>query len=165
MALTNAAAALAAAALFSGGLWLGVSLGAAGEERLAADWARERERLAGEHAAALAAALSRERQLAREMADAGEHYEQELRNARKESDRVAADLRGNVLRLRQRWAGCETRHLSATPPAARQPDAAAADRADSAGRIVRAADQCDAQVKALQALLMAERKAEAANGH
>ena len=42
-----------------------------------------------------------------------------------------------------------------------EPDATAADREQSAGRIVQAAAQCDAQVKGLQELLSLERKQDA----
>ncbi|MDR0701301.1 MAG: hypothetical protein LBF61_02660 [Azoarcus sp.] len=150
--------AIIAAIAFALGLWAGIALQCASRERLASEWAEERERLAREHTQALADVLSRERRLAQRLADESQRYEQERKNAQETSDRVARSLRSNALQLRQRWAGCEAARLPATPPAARQPDATAADRADSAGRIVRAADECDAQVKGLQALLKAERE-------
>jgi hypothetical protein len=68
-----------------------------------------------------------------------------------------ARLRGDAQQLRRRWLGCAN-SLPGAPPAAREPDATAIERADSAARIVLAADQCDAQVRALQDLLRAERE-------
>lgn len=112
-----------------------------------------------------------ERDLAMDKAQAAEHaqaveraivvavggvaaaFEEELRNAKDRSDSVIADLRAGNLRLQQRWAGCETQRLSDAAAAAVEPDAAAGDREESAGRIVRAAAQCDAQVRGLQALV------------
>jgi hypothetical protein len=152
---------------FALGAWIGGKWNAAdthaARQELAdarAEWARERERLADEHTQAVVAVLTRERQLAQALADESNRYERKIKNAQTASDRITADLRNSVLQLRQRWAGCETRHLSATPPAAGEPDATAADRAGSAARIVRAAAACDAQVKGLQAILRAERKTE-----
>mgnify|MGYP000930139085 CR=1 FL=1 len=48
--------------------------------------------------------------------------------------------------------------MSTATPAPSEPDAGTGDREESAGRIVQAADECDAQVKGLQELLRLERK-------
>ena len=70
-----------------------------------------------------------------------------------------AELRAGNLRLHDRWAACAaTSQLSAASAAAGKPDDGAASREDSAVRIVRAAEQCDAQVRGLQAVVMADRQ-------
>ncbi|ALN79497.1 hypothetical protein [Lysobacter antibioticus] len=83
-------------------------------------------------------------------------YEQEKQDAESNGAAVVAGLRAGTLRLQDRWAGCEAR-LSAASRRAGEPDAEAEDRTASAGRIVRAAADCDAQVRGLQALVAADR--------
>ncbi|RZZ85694.1 endopeptidase [Pseudoxanthomonas winnipegensis] len=85
-------------------------------------------------------------------------YEEGKAAAQAAGDRVAADLRAGNLRLQQRWASCAaTTDLSGAARTASQPDAGADDRAASASRIVRAAAECDAQVRGLQALVRSDR--------
>lgn len=84
-------------------------------------------------------------------------YERGKKDAKATGAAIAADLRAGNLRLQRRWEGCEAR-LSDPSSASGEPDAASRDRSDSAGRIVSAAAQCDAQVKGLQDLLTAERE-------
>ena len=78
-------------------------------------------------------------------------------NAKKSSAVLVADLRAGNRRLRDDWSGCSADRVSIIAAAAVGADAAEQRRADSAGRIIGAADACDAQVKGLQALLIAER--------
>lgn len=79
-------------------------------------------------------------------------YEQDKAHAQAAHDAVVADLRAGNERLHQRWqAAAATSELSATAAAAGTADGGADDRFHSAGRIVGAADRCDAQVIALQA--------------
>ncbi|MHC1655487.1 endopeptidase [Stenotrophomonas riyadhensis] len=79
-------------------------------------------------------------------------YEKEKNDAQKASDRLIADLRAGNQRLHQRWqASIATAELSAAAAAASQSDGRADDRIESAGRVVGAAAQCDAQVRGLQA--------------
>ena len=86
-------------------------------------------------------------------------YEKEKHDAEQNSKRVVADIRAGNLVLRNRWAACQTSlGVSTAPPAPSEPDAGTGDREESAGRIVQAADQCDAQVKGLQELLILERQ-------
>lgn len=96
--------------------------------------------------------------LAAAQADVSEAYEKGKKDAEATGAAVTADLRAGNLRLQQRWAGCETQRLSDAAAAAGELDAAARDREESAGRIVRAAAQCDAQVRGLQELLILERE-------
>lgn len=83
---------------------------------------------------------------------------EEMRDAESKGAAVADGLRAGNLRLQQRWAGCEAR-VSDLAASTDQPDGAPDDRADSAGRIVRAAAACDAQVRGLQALIRSDREA------
>lgn len=85
-------------------------------------------------------------------------YEQEKRDAEQKGEAVAAGVRAGSIELQQRWAGCETQRLSEAAERASQPDAGSEDRAASAGRIVQAAAECDAQVRGLQALVKADRE-------
>ena len=102
---------------------------------------------------AQAKARAIEQAKAKAVAAVAESYERGKADAQATADRVAADLRAGSLRLRREWAGCETSRLSAAAASAREFDAAEQSRADSAARIVRAADTCDAQVSALQAIV------------
>lgn len=82
-------------------------------------------------------------------------YEQEKADAQAASDRIVADLRTGNQRLHARWqAAIATSELSAAAATAAVADGGPADRHESAGRIVRAADECVAQVKALQAFAL-----------
>lgn len=152
---------LATATLVIAGLagWFGYRLGA--------DHAATAAKLAmAEHLAADRKAESdhkdRVRQLEQDLAAAqagvSEAYERGKKDAEVTAAAVTADLRAGNLRLQQRWAGCETQRLSDAAALASEPDAAAGDREESAGRIVRAAAQCDAQVRGLQELLILERE-------
>ena len=85
-------------------------------------------------------------------------YLEELINAQSKGDRLAADVRAGDVRFRKLWAQCQA--VPATGHAATgtgAPDGATDDRAASAGRIVRAAAECDAQVRGLQALILSDR--------
>jgi len=68
--------------------------------------------------------------------------------------RLVDDLLSARRQLRARW----TCGVPATPGRAQEPDGATRDRAESAGRIVRAADDADTQIRALQDFIRAERK-------
>ena len=77
-------------------------------------------------------------------------YERDKQDAEAAAKRTADDLRAGNLRLRAQWQGCEARRMPEASGATGEPDGAADDRAESAGRIVRAADEADAQIRALQ---------------
>lgn len=121
-------------------------------------------RIAAEHEAeranAAATASEQARKAEAALADLANEvaaeYQRGLEDARLTSERVVDDLRAGNLRLRRQWQGCEAR-VSEAPAGPGEPDAAPADRAGSAGRIVRAAAACDAQVTALQALVRSDR--------
>ena len=102
------------------------------------------------------AVIAVERQRVKRAEAVATQYEQEKADAESKGAAVADGLRNRALRLQDRWAGCEARvsDLVASPG---QPDGAADDRAASAGRIVLAVAQCDAQVRGLQALILSDR--------
>ena len=86
-------------------------------------------------------------------------YEKGKADAEANAKRVVADLRAGNLVLRERWTSCQASSgLPRPTPDTSEPDARTADRDESAGRIVQAAAQCDAQVRGLQELLLLERK-------
>lgn len=89
-----------------------------------------------------------------------ESYERGKQDAQVTSDRVAADLRAGNLKLRDAWAGCETKRLSDATASAVEPDALAASRDALAGNIVRVGAECDAQIRGLQALVIADRSGQ-----
>lgn len=108
-------------------------------------------------AADAAGALSKARRDAAQAA--ADAYSKGKDDAERAGSNVVADLRTGALKLRDEWRGCQARldgALSGAAAAAGRADAAEQRRQDSAGRIVRAAEQCDAQVTALQAFLRAE---------
>jgi hypothetical protein len=109
---------------------------------------------AKQSAAAQMAARKAEQDKAQALAEVANQYEQDKAHAKAAADRTIADLRAGNLRLQDRWAGC----VPGATPGAGQPDAAADDRAASAGRIVQAADDADAQIRGLQEALKADRK-------
>ena len=88
-------------------------------------------------------------------------YEKGKSDAEATAKRTVADLRAGNLVLRDRWASCQaSADLSRPATDTSEPDAGTADRDESAGRIVQAAAQCDAQVKGLQNLLRPERQSQ-----
>ena len=121
---------------------------------------REHDRLELQYAKALEkaqqAARAKEDALTAAYDKIANEYEQGKRDAQAASDKFVADLRSNELRLRKRWTCPRLPSPEASPG---EPDAAERDRNESAGRIIRAAASCDAQVTALQALVRADREA------
>lgn len=143
--------------LFGAGL-IGHAIGTWDVAELEAEIAAERAEMAEAVRQAEADAREAERQATQRIAEVAQQYEQEKRDAQDAADRVVADLRAGNLRLHQRWqAALATGELSRAATAAGEPDAAADDRIESAGRIVRAAAECDAQVRGLQAVIRADR--------
>ena len=94
-----------------------------------------------------------------------EGYEKGKKDAEDAGNSTVADLRSDVLRLRQRWASRPTAScLPETADTTRKRDAEAESQRESAGRIIRAADECQAQVLACQAFILSEREPVGAEG-
>lgn len=100
------------------------------------------------------AARQAEQKKARELAAIAEQYERDKRAADEAQKKLVADLRAGSVRLQKRWAGC----VSDVAATAAERDAAARDREESAGRIVRAARDADDQIRALQGIVRKERE-------
>lgn len=108
--------------------------------------------LAQKTATAAQAVRTRETEV-RDLLDASNQYrEQGIADAVESQQALVADLRAGNRRLQQQWAGCPAA-ASVPGDAETQPSAddAADLRAASAGRIARAGDDADIQVRGLQA--------------
>lgn len=98
--------------------------------------------------------IDAERANAKAANDLAATYEEDKTNAQATANRLAADLRAERERLHPRWQATACPAADAVPGTAdpaRLADGGAADRADSAGRIVGVAAAADAQIKGLQA--------------
>lgn len=98
-------------------------------------------------------ALGEERARADRMSAIAEQTEQEMRDVEQAAADTVADLRAGNLRLREQWRGCPEPRLPGIDAPAGEADAATRDREQGAGRIVRAAAECDAQVRGLQRVI------------
>jgi hypothetical protein len=123
-----------------------------------AAWNEERAALARAAADASEAARTEERRRGEAMAKAAADHLRRVEDAKDKARHVAADLRADVVRLRQQWAGCETRRVSGVAAGAAESDDTARLRIEGAARIVRAAAECDAHVAGLQSALRGERE-------
>lgn len=94
-----------------------------------------------------------ERKLQASAEDAAAQYEKGKNDANTAADALLVDLLTRNVRMRPAWQCPASARVPATAATARELNAADADRAASASRIVRAAADCDAQVTALQALV------------
>lgn len=92
-----------------------------------------------------------------ELAKIGAKHEQDREAAEAVPAAVAADVRNGDLRLRQEWAGCETRLLSQAVASAVERDALTQSRAELAGAVVRVGRDADDQLAACQAVVIADR--------
>lgn len=119
--------------------------------------AKDQAALAAAQVVASEAARQQEQDRAKAANEVAAAYERGKDDAKAAGDRVAADLRAGVSRLQDRWRGCEAGRVSAIAGSPGESDAAAADRNDSAGRIIGAGAACDAQVIGLQELIRAYR--------
>jgi hypothetical protein len=110
---------------------------------------------AADLAAQRVAAAAKERAQAASTAAAERAMLQDFQNDKDNQAAVIAKLRAGTLRLRHQWT-CPS--VSATATAPSKPDADAALREQDASDLVRLAADADAQIRALQAVLMGERQ-------
>lgn len=116
--------------------------------------------LAADAAAALTAsedARMQEQASAGRVATIGDKLEEDRTHAETVPATVAADLRNGNLKLRKQWAACETSLLSSAAASAVERDALAASRDEAVGRIVRIGRDADDQLRACQAVVIADR--------
>ena len=121
---------------------------------LRADAAEQRAADSEGRAAALTQARDAEHAKAEQIAAIANQYEQDKRDADEAQKHLVGDLRAGAVKLQDRWRGC----VSDAAATAAERDAAAADRDASAARVVRAARDADDQIRALQAIVKADRK-------
>lgn len=121
----------------------------------AARFAEQEAKVLADELASTREAMAKERAKAQQLAVVATQYEQDKRDAEQTANRLRDQLRAGTVRLRPHWT-CPG--VSETPATAAEPDATADDRAESAGRIVRAADDADAQIRALQDFIRSERE-------
>jgi len=132
----------------------GAESGAVAVAKQSAKTAGEAAKRADQTVVAINAARTKEQSWADKFAAADSNHQEDMRRAQASYDRTVADLRAGNLRLRSQWR-CP---ISAPAGADQGRSGGADDWQASAGRIVRAADQCDAQVRRLQDKLKAERQ-------
>lgn len=158
--------ALLGLALWAGSLWLAYDYGTArGDiavakaktqlESARADTAAALVDLANLRTAASEAARQAEHDKAEELAAIADQYEQEKADALASKDRVIADLRAGVLKLRDDWQ-CPAVPGPAPGPGGR--DAAAQRPAEAVARVLRIGAEADAQLRACQAIVQAYRE-------
>lgn len=117
---------------------------------------QEVQQLAGQ-VEAVQGARQAEQAKGQALAGIGAKHEEDRKAAEAVPAAVVADLRADVLRLRQHWAGCETRALSEAAAGAVERDALAELRAEAAGAVVRVGRDADDQLRACQAVIRADR--------
>lgn len=115
--------------------------------------------MAAAEAEAQARARKREQAFAAALADIAAKYLEELQDAEADEARLVADLRAGNERLHARWrSSIATCDVSSAAARAAELDAQARDREESAARAIRAADEADAQIAGLQAVIEADRR-------
>lgn len=151
---------LALLAGFGASCWYAHHSGyAAGEAAMRVKYEALVAQYAAASAKAEAEAREQEQASATRMASIEAQHAQEMQHAKQDADAVIAGLHAGNLRLREQWRGCEAAAgVPSTSASSGQPDAAADDRAASAAAIVRAADEADATIRALQAIVKADRE-------
>lgn len=102
--------------------------------------------------------LETERLYSQKLQSIATRYEGDKNEIERQAAADRAGLLAGNLRLRQQWQGCEAGRVPGTGAGSSEPDATTADRAEGASDLVRAAAQCDAQVRGLQAVITADRE-------
>lgn len=149
-------------AVWIGGVRHGVAKGERAVRASEVAAANARADVAEQTATATKAQAERYRVQAESNAATAKQYLEAYNDANRKRDRDVADLRAGNLRLRGLWTRCQA--VSPTPGTGQagsggsEPDADADLRFQGAADLVRNADQCDAQVTALQAILTKERQ-------
>lgn len=143
------------------GIGLAASLAAAGVQtvrlaRAQAKLAKVQRDEAQALAHAQAQARAAEQRMGEAVASAAAEYQRGRDDAALAGRRVTVELRTGALQLRDEWT-CAG-YVPQVAPSTAGPDGAAERRADGAGRAIAAADQCDAQVRGLQAIVRADRQ-------
>ena len=120
------------------------------------DAAKAAKQQAEDYAERLRQIAEREHQTAQAMADIARDTQHDIAEIKTRTDRIPAAIRAGNLRLRDYWDAQASVPTSAASTG--QIDATEQRRAESASRIVRAAESCDAQVRGLQQVIREDRK-------
>lgn len=125
-----------------------------------AELATLNQSLAEQSAKAEADARTAEQKHAADIAAIDARHQKEMNDAKATADRVAAGLRAGNLRLRAEWSCTPAlaAEVSKAAAGAGSADGAAELRAKGAGDLIGNADEADATVRGLQAVLKAERQ-------
>lgn len=108
-----------------------------------------------------ASARAQEQASAQHLATVIQTYEEDKAHAKAQSDATIAALRAGTLRLRDEWTSCAATATSNVPEAAsgRSSTSDAAQlRYEDASHLVLYADQADAEIRALQAIVKQDRQ-------
>lgn len=130
----------------------------AGYDKAEAKYQKVLAQYAKAEAEAVGKARKAEQALAQGIAAADAQNQQELSDAKAANARLLAGLRAGTIRLRSEWEGCAPDRLPGTAANPRQPNDAAERRISGAGRAIEAVDDDAAKIRALQAIIKAERK-------
>lgn len=141
-------------------LWkVGNALYEAGENAATAKYEKVIADFARSEADAQEKARAEEQAKASALAQVAEEYERGKKDGKASADRIVADLLAGNQRLRDIWQGHQaTDRVSGTAASPGEFDAEARLRAESAGRIIGAVAECEAQVTGLQAIVNEDRK-------
>lgn len=147
-----------AAGLFSLGHHVAANAAKAQLAQVQRDYANERLTLATNAAEAESRARKADQDKAVALAAIADQHEQDKTHAQHDQDQLVADLRSGAVQLRDQWATCRATSEVLVASGSSRPDAAARDREESVGRIIRAARDADDTIRALQATLTKERQ-------
>ena len=103
-------------------------------------------------------ARQQEQAHAKALADVAQQYEQDKTDAQESHARLVADLRRGTVRLQDHWT-CPS-GVPATGPGTSLADEIARLREQGAADLIAAADECDAQVRGLQAVTKQDRASQ-----
>lgn len=110
--------------------------------------ARQQAKNATEQLAQANKIIETERKQLDKVNQLADRFEKDKQRAETEANRLRADLRNGTVRLRDTWTSCPA--VPEGDTATGKPDAGTADRAESASRIIGAAAEADATIRALQ---------------
>ena len=96
---------------------------------------------------------------AQALADVAQQYEQDKSDAQDNHDRIVAGLRAGTVKLQDHWA-CPASGVPSAGPSPGLADAGADLREQGAADLIAAADECDAQVRGLQAVTQQDRASQ-----
>lgn len=147
------------ASLIGFGVWIGSRDGAAEVAAIRLEQAQQAARFAKRLAEQATKYREQERQMGADFIAAASRHSEEMTRVQTESRALSAALLSGDQRLHDRWSGCVSAAAQAAG-AAVGTDEGARDREASAVRAIVAAAEADAQIRALQALLIAERSGD-----